>query len=39
MKMVMLDLQDNTDTIMEYENITYNADLPDNLFTERGMKE
>ncbi len=39
MKMVMLDLQDNTDTIMEYENITYKADLPDNLFTERGMKE
>ncbi len=39
MKMVMVDLQDNTDTIMEYENITYKADLPDNLFTERGMKE
>jgi outer membrane lipoprotein-sorting protein len=39
MKMVMVDLQDNTDTIMEYENITYKADLQDNLFTERGMKE
>jgi outer membrane lipoprotein-sorting protein len=39
MKMVMVDLQDNTDTIMEYENITYKADLPDDLFTERGMKE
>lgn len=39
MKMVMFDLQDNTDTIMEYENITYKADLPDNLFTERGMKK
>ncbi len=39
MKMVMVDLQDNTDTIMEYENITYKADLPDKLFTERGMKE
>ncbi len=39
MKMVMVDLQDNTDTIMEYENLTYKADLPDNLFTERGMKE
>lgn len=39
MKVVMLDLQDNTDTIMEYENITYKQDLPDNLFTERGMKE
>jgi len=39
MKMVMVDLQDNTDTIMEYENITYKEDLPNNLFTERGMKE
>lgn len=39
MKMVMVDLQDNTDTIMEYKNISYKADLPDDLFTERGMKE
>ncbi len=39
MKMVMVDLQDNTDTIMEYEKITYREDLPDNMFTERGMKE
>jgi outer membrane lipoprotein-sorting protein len=39
MKLIMIDLQDNTDTIMEYENITYKADLPDDLFTERGMKE
>jgi outer membrane lipoprotein-sorting protein len=39
MKMVMLDLQDNTDTVMEYEELTYAVDLPDDLFTERGMKK
>lgn len=39
MKMVMLDIQDNTDTVMSYEEITYEAELPDDLFTERGMKK
>jgi outer membrane lipoprotein-sorting protein len=39
MKMVMLDLQDNTDTVMEYEELTYDVELPDDLFTERGMKK
>lgn len=39
MKMVMLDLQDNTDTIMEYEELTYTVELPDDLFSERGMKK
>lgn len=39
MKMVMLDMQDNTDTVMEYEELTYAVELPDDLFTERGMKK
>ena len=37
-RMVMTDIQDNTDTVMEYSEITYGADIPDELFTERGMK-
>jgi len=37
-KMVMTDIQDNTSTIMEYSEITYGAEIPDKLFTERGMK-
>jgi len=39
MKMIMTDLQNNTDTIMEYENVTYKAELDDDLFTERGMQK
>ena len=39
MKMVMHDMQDNSETIMVYDTITYAVDLPDDLFTERGMKE
>jgi outer membrane lipoprotein-sorting protein len=38
MKVVMVDIQDNTHTIMEYESITYKEDLPDDIFSERGMK-
>ena len=38
MKMVMTDKQDNTNTIMEYNKITYKTDFPGDLFTERGMK-
>ena len=37
-RMVMTDIQDNTNTIMEYSEITYGAEIPDDLFTERGMK-
>lgn len=39
MKMVMQNLEDNSETIAEYTQITYNVDLPDDLFTERGMKK
>ena len=39
MKMFMLNIQDNTETIMEYENATYSEEIPDELFTERGMKK
>ncbi len=39
MKMVMHNLQDDSKTIIEYENVTYNEKLPDDLFTERGMKK
>lgn len=38
MKMIMTDMQNNTDTIMEYESVTYKAKLDDDLFTERGMQ-
>lgn len=38
-KMVMLNIQDNTETIMEYESATYSEEIPDELFTERGMKK
>ena len=37
MKMVMHNLQDNSKTVVEYSDITYAVDLPDELFTERGM--
>ena len=39
MKMVMHNLQDDSKTIVEYENVTYSEELPDDLFTERGMKK
>ncbi|MEE9554243.1 MAG: outer membrane lipoprotein-sorting protein [candidate division Zixibacteria bacterium] len=38
MKMVMTDVQNDTDTVMEYEKISYGEELDDDLFTERGMK-
>ena len=38
MKMVMTDVQNSTDTIMEYMEVSYGDDLDDDLFTERGMK-
>ena len=39
MKMVMHNLQDDSETVMQYERVTYAEKLPDGLFTERGMKE
>jgi len=39
MKMVMHNLQNDSKTIAEYENVTYGEELPDDLFTERGMKK
>lgn len=39
MKMVMYNKLDNTKTVMEFKELTYNVDLPDNLFTEMGMKK
>lgn len=39
MRMVMTDLQNGTDTVMEYERVAYNQQLSDDLFTDRGMKE
>ncbi len=39
MKMVMYNKLDNTKTSMEFKELTYNVDLPDNLFTEMGMKK
>lgn len=39
MKMVMTDIQDNTQTIMEYSEISYGGEIPDEMFTERGMKK
>jgi outer membrane lipoprotein-sorting protein len=38
-RMVMTDIQDNTDTIMEYSQISYGEEIPDEMFTERGMKK
>jgi outer membrane lipoprotein-sorting protein len=38
-RMVMTDIQDNTDTIMEYSEISYGEEIPDEMFTERGMKK
>jgi outer membrane lipoprotein-sorting protein len=39
MKMVMHNLQDDSETTAEYDSITYSVKLPDDLFTERGMKK
>jgi len=39
MKLIMRNLQDNSETIMEYQDVTYAEELPDDLFTERGMKK
>jgi outer membrane lipoprotein-sorting protein len=38
MRMVMTDVQNNTDTVMEYIEVSYGQELDDDLFTERGMK-
>jgi outer membrane lipoprotein-sorting protein len=38
MKIVMYNKLDNTHTKMEIEEVTYDVDLPDDLFTEMGMK-
>jgi len=39
MKLIMRNLQDNSETIMEYQDVTYAEELLDDLFTERGMKK
>jgi hypothetical protein len=39
MKMVMYNRLDNTKTSMITKEVAYNVDLPDNLFTEMGMKK
>lgn len=39
MKMVMYNRLDNTKTSMNTKEITYDVDLPDDLFTEMGMKK
>lgn len=38
MKAVMVDMEDNSDTVIEYQEITYQVELPEELFTTRGMK-
>jgi len=38
-RMVMTDVRDNTSTIMEYSEISYGGEIPDEMFTERGMKK
>lgn len=38
MKAVMIDMEDNSDTVIEYQEITYKVELPEELFTTRGMK-
>ncbi|MCF7885028.1 MAG: outer membrane lipoprotein-sorting protein [Candidatus Marinimicrobia bacterium] len=37
-KMVMKNVQENSQTIMEYEDITYNVDLDKSYFTERRLR-
>jgi outer membrane lipoprotein-sorting protein len=39
MKMTMHNMDDNSQTTMVYDSVTYKVNLPDELFTERGMKE
>jgi outer membrane lipoprotein-sorting protein len=39
MKMVMYNKLDNTKTSMSFRELTYDVNLPDNLFTEMGMKK
>ncbi|MCK4575815.1 outer membrane lipoprotein-sorting protein [candidate division WOR-3 bacterium] len=39
MKIVMYNKLDNTHTKMEVEEVTYDVDLPDDLFTEMGMQQ
>ena len=39
MKMVMYNRLDDTKTSMSTREVTYDVDLPDNLFTEMGMKK
>jgi outer membrane lipoprotein-sorting protein len=39
MKMVMYNKLDDTKTSMKFKELTYKVDLPDNLFTEMGMKK
>lgn len=39
MKMEMHNEQDNSKTIMEFEEIDYNVELDDEMFTERGLKK
>jgi outer membrane lipoprotein-sorting protein len=39
MKIVMYNKLEDTYTKMEIEEVTYDVDLPDHLFTEMGMKE
>ncbi|MFQ6617426.1 MAG: outer membrane lipoprotein-sorting protein [Fidelibacterota bacterium] len=36
--MTMYNVQDNTKTIMEVVEVSYNVELPDEMFTERGLK-
>jgi outer membrane lipoprotein-sorting protein len=39
MKMIMYNKLDNTKTSMSFRELTYDVNLPDNLFTEMGMKK
>ena len=39
MKMVMYNKLDNTKTSMSFKELAYDVNLPDNLFTEMGMKK
>ena len=39
MKMLMYNKLDNTKTVMEFKELTYDVDLSDNIFTEMGMKK
>lgn len=37
--MVMKSLDDNTETVMVIKSVDYNVDLPDDMFTERGLRK